>query len=124
MSFTLDPDILTPAFQAAGFDDVNYADAAIARREQDTVWEVAIDNSGRLKATVACMTEPASETGVPVLGREAMVLVERSSTITVLFQLQDAAELPDALATIETIVAQQINPARDRPAIDDLEIDD
>lgn len=124
MSFTLDPDILTPAFQAAGFDDVNYADAAIARREQDTVWEVVVDRSGRLKASVAYMTEPAGETTAAVLDREALVLIERSATITVLFQLQDAGELSDALAAIETIVAQHINPAGERPAIDDLEIDD
>ncbi len=118
MSFTLDADILTAAFESAGFD-VTCGDAVIARREQDTVWEVAIDNSGRLKATIAYMTEPARETTAPVLDRDALMLVERSATITVLFDLQDPAELPAVLTAIETIVAQQINPA-----IDDCQIDD
>ncbi len=120
MSFTLDANILTAAFESAGFD-VTCGDAVIARREQDAVWEVAIDNSGRLKATVAYMTEPAHETTAPALDREALVLVERSATITVLFDLQDPAELRDALTAIETIVAQQIKPATDDWQLDDWE---
>ncbi len=115
--FVMQPDAMTAAFEAAGFD-ANYSDVFVARREQDTVWEVAIDNSGRLKATVTCVTEPAGETTAPLLDREAMVLVEHSAAITVVFQLHDAAELPDVLTSIERIVARHIR------SIDDWGIDD
>ncbi|MGQ9814561.1 MAG: hypothetical protein ACUVR3_05345 [Candidatus Roseilinea sp.] len=102
--FAMQPDAMIEALEAAGFD-ASYSDVLVARREQDTVWEVAIDNSGRLRATITYATEPASETTVPVLDREALVLVERSAMITVVLELQDAAELPDALAAIESVVA-------------------
>lgn len=102
--FAMQPDAMIEALEVAGFD-ASYSDVLVARREQDTVWEVAIDNSGRLRATITYATEPAIETTVPVLDREALVLIERSAMITVVLELQDAAELPDVLAAIESVVA-------------------
>lgn len=118
MPFVMQPDAMIEALEAAGFD-ASYSDVLVARREQDTVWEVAIDNSGRLRATVTYATEPASETIAAVLDRDALVLVERSATITVVLDLQDAAELPDALAAIETIVAQHLDHQNSGFAIGD-----
>ncbi|MCS7061484.1 MAG: hypothetical protein RMN25_10010 [Anaerolineae bacterium] len=113
MSFLLDAEAITAAFQAAGFDDVVCGDAIVARREQNTVWEAAVDQSGRLRVSVTYMSAPPIETVEPMLQGEALVLIEHSATITVLFQLQDAGELPAVLSAVESIVRRQHGPSNE-----------
>ena len=106
MDFTMTPEAMTAAFQAAGYDDVNYSDVMIARRDDDRVWEIVIDKGGRLKASITYPSGRPSETFVPVLDRQAAVLTEKHTIITVMFSLQDTSELPDVLKAVETAVAE------------------
>ncbi len=102
--FALQPDAMTPVFEAAGFD-VNYSDVAVARRDDDKAWEIVIDQSGRLKASVSFASAAPHEASVPVRDRDAAVLIEHSTVITLVFILQDVSELPDVLTTLEKVVA-------------------
>jgi|YNPBryBLVA2012_1023415.scaffolds.fasta_scaffold62282_2 hypothetical protein len=103
--FAIQPDAMTAAFEAAGFD-VNYSDVAVARRDDDKAWEIVIDQSGRLKGSVSFASSAPLESSVPVRGRDAAVLIEHSTVITLVFALQDASELPDALTALEAVVAE------------------
>ena len=52
MAFTMEPNAITNAFRTAGYDDVNFSDVVLARRDDARAWEVVIDRGGRLKATI------------------------------------------------------------------------
>ena len=106
MDFTMAPEAMTAAFQAAGYDDVNFSDVMIARRDDDKAWEIVIDKGGRLKASITFPSGRPAETFVPVLDRQAAVLVEKHTVITVMFGLNDTAELPDVLKAVETAVTE------------------
>jgi hypothetical protein len=101
--FNTKQDVMTQAFNAAGFDDVNYDDVASARRSDDREWEIVIDRSGQLKATITGIASKPAEHALDVLGRKAAVLVEKTVTTTVMFKLNDASELGKVLEALEAV---------------------
>lgn len=101
--FTLDEKVIEEAFFAAGFDDVLFDEGCVGRRAIEDAWEVVLDKGGRVKAT-RIRTEGAPQSHAETVhGRTARVLVEHSETTTVMFQLDDAGELPEFLAALDHI---------------------
>jgi hypothetical protein len=103
MAFDMDANAITAAFKTAGYDDVNFSDVVLARRDDAKVREIVIDRGGRLKATITYQSGRPKETSVPVLDRKALVLTEKNTVVTVMFTLQDQSELPDVLKVIESL---------------------
>jgi hypothetical protein len=101
--FTLDEKAIEDAFFAAGFDDVLFDEGCVGRRAIEAAWEVVLDKGGRVKATrIRSEGAPLSHAKT-VHGRTARVLVERSETTTVMFQLDDVDEFPAFLAALDHI---------------------
>lgn len=101
--FNTKQDVMTQAFNAAGFDDVSYDDVVSARRSDGREWEIVIDRSGQLKATITGIAGKPTEQALDVLGRKAAVLVEKTVTTTVMFKLSDASELGKVLTALEAL---------------------
>jgi hypothetical protein len=102
--FTLKREAIHSAFNAAGFDDVEFDDAVIARRAGDAHWEVVLDKGGQLKIVV---TQPAAQPDakrVELAGRKASLLTETTRVSTLAYKLEDASELPAVLAAVEKLV--------------------
>lgn len=118
MAVALNPKALTAAFQQAGYDDVKFGDVVKAWRDDGRAWEVVIDRSGRVKATVTYPAAPAEEKSVQVSGREAMVLIETTATITVNVVLDDDAQLQEVLRAVEEAVSGPAPAAGGQPAQD------
>lgn len=112
--FTLDEKAIEDAFFAAGFDDVLFDEGCVGRRAIESAWEVVLDKSGRVKAT-RLRTEGAPLSHAKTVHcRTARVLVEHNETTTVMFQLDDAGELPEFLAALDHI--DSTTPAADAAA--------
>ncbi len=118
MAVALNPKALTAAFQQAGYDDVKFGDVVKAWRDDGRAWEVVIDRSGRVKATVTYPAAPAEEKSVQVSGREALVLIETTATITVNVMLDDDAQLQEVLRAVEEAVSGPPPAVGDQPAQD------
>ncbi len=122
MAVALNPKALTAAFQQAGYDDVKFGDVVKAWRDDGRAWEVIIDRSGRMKATVTYPAAPAEEKSVQVSGREALVLIETTATITVNVVLDDDAQLQEVLQAVEAAVSGPPAAAGDQPAEDSSQL--
>jgi hypothetical protein len=103
----MEPNAVTAAFKTAGYDDVNFSDVVLARRDDDKAWEVVMDKGGRLKASITYTSRRPKETSITVLDRKALMLTEKNTVITVMFTLQDQAELPEVLKAIEEAVVKK-----------------
>ncbi len=124
MAFEMDPAACAEVFRAAGYEDLTVCDVITAWKEGNRTWEVVVDRGGRLKATITYASAPPQECFVPVRERQAKVLVESQTIVTVMFVLQSNDELFDALQAVE-IAARTCPPAphsldggfaeRDRP---------
>jgi len=101
--FTLDEIIVENIFLDAEFDEVLFNEGFVARRERDDIWEVVLDQAGRVKATRTYITAEPQASSLTVHARSANVLVEHSEITTVMFQLEDVGELADFLAALDRI---------------------
>jgi hypothetical protein len=102
--YTAKQDVLNAAFTAAGYDDVDFDEVITARRSDGREWEIVLDRSGQLKATITAAAGRPTEKTLSVLGRKALALTEHSSVTTVMFKLEDASELKKALDAIEAAI--------------------
>lgn len=100
--FSIKQDAITQAFNAAGYDDVNFDDVISAHRSDDREWEVIIDRGGQLKATITMPAGKPEERTITVLGRSAAVLSEQTKQITVMFRLNETSELGQVLEALES----------------------
>ena len=101
MAFTYDQAAIVAAFNTAGYDDVNFSDIAVARRDDGRTREVIIDRGGRMKVTLSYLSGCPAEKYLDVLGRQAAVLTERHTVVTVMFMLQHPDELAEVLRVID-----------------------
>lgn len=106
MAFVMEPEAVTVAFKTAGYDDVNFSDVVLARRDDDKAWEIVMDRGGRLKASITYPSSQPEEDSIAVLNRKALVLTEKNTVITVMFTLQDQTELPEVLKAIDAAVSK------------------
>jgi hypothetical protein len=105
--FSLKKESVQSALTAAGYDDVQFDDVALARRSDGGEWEVVLDHGGMLKLTVTHAERAADgdTKRVDVLGRKASLLTERTRMTTALLKLEDASELAAALKALEALLA-------------------
>jgi hypothetical protein len=93
--------VIQRAFDATGYEDVNFGEVITARRSDGKEWEVVVDRGGQLKVTITSRTGKPTEKSLTISGRKAMVLTEKQTTMTILFRLNDTSELSDVLQAIE-----------------------
>lgn len=105
MAYESNPQTLTASFSAAGFDDVNVGEVITARKDDGRAWEVMLDRGGQLRVTVTYRGTRPGEDVLPILGRDASIMLEKRTVTTVFFTLQDASELPAALEAIDAAVS-------------------
>ena len=115
--FKIDQDSITRAFESAGFDDVSFEDEIVARRGDEPAWEVVIDKAGRVKATLAEEAQHPHEQSYPLHNRKALVLIEHSVQVTVMFKLESPDELGDLLTSLDQIsVRSEATPPKPKAA--------
>jgi hypothetical protein len=102
--FNAKQEVLTRGFRAAGFDDVEFGEVITARRDGDAVWDVTLDRSGQLLIVITAPSGRQSEKSAQILGRPALLLIEKSTTSTLRFKLVDDSELERALKDLEAII--------------------
>ncbi len=105
--FTLKRDAIQSALNAAGFDDVEFDDAVIARRNDQANWEVVLDKGGQLKIVITRPSSQADAKRVELAGRKASMLTEAMHVTTIALKLEDAADLAAVLSAVEKQVKQQ-----------------
>ena len=105
MSYESNPQALTASFSAAGFDDVNVADVITARKDDGRAWEINLDKGGELRATITYRGTRPSEDILPILGRNASIMLEKRTVTTVFFTLENPGELPAAIQAIDAAVS-------------------
>lgn len=103
--FTLKRDAIQSALNAAGFDDVEFDDAVIARRNDEANWEVVLDKGGQLKIVITHPSGQADAKRVELAGRKASILTETTRVTTIALKLEDAADLGAVLAAARQRVA-------------------
>ena len=107
-AFAMDAGALVAAFEAAGYADVDVSDAITAWRDDGRVWEVVVDQGGRLKATVTWPSAAPEESSLPVGDRAARALIEVTTVVSVAFELRNASELAGVLQAVETLVSERL----------------
>lgn len=117
MTWTYQPDLLSQILLAGGYD-VTISDVVYGRKDTSVVYEIFIDQAGRVRFTVTAHSSAPQARQVAVAERRYRVLQEQQHITTAVAQLDEPGALATILHDLESLVATPSKPnkKRDFPA--------